>query len=181
MGYFGYEFVNLSKEQVATRRIALDTHAQIAQVSQLLVLVGLLALRIGSRLTRRWAVGDSESAPSSPQKKYLAEGRQKSFFSNFTAKWRILKWKLDDEVAGSGTWGQWIGGALWTIWLGVLCAQGTGPGTLLNNMCCTILLFLIQHRLHAPYEAIWTCGCIAAAIPFSSGFEKSIFTSTAIA
>jgi hypothetical protein len=131
MGYFGYEFVDLSKEQVATRRVALDKHAQIAQISQIIVLFGLVLLRIGSGFISRWTAGDAENGPSSPQKKYLAEGRRKSFLSNLAARWRIFKWKLDDEmIPGYGTWGQWIGGAIWTIWLAILCTQGTAPGML---------------------------------------------------
>lgn len=135
MGYFGYSFVNLSHEEVATRRLAIDKHAQIAQLSQLVVLFGFIFFKTGTRLITRWTTSDVESVPSSPQKKYLAEGRRRSFISGLATKWRIMIWKLDDEpISGSGTWGQWIGGLVWTTWLFVLCARGTAPGLLYHSI-----------------------------------------------
>lgn len=139
MGYLGYGFVNLSAQQIATRRLALDQHAQIAQFSQLFILLWLVALRYGSLFITRWTNGDNDRVPSSPQKKYLSENRSRIVFSNLTRKWRIFIWKLDNEIVrGFGTWGQWIGGLIWTIWLLFLCFLGSAPGQSASHLIVCI-------------------------------------------
>ena len=108
MGYLGYAFVPLTPNQVEARRLSLDSHARLAQASQVAVVLALsLArlLRLTSSNRRRtklvWPVA-------------------------FARRWQ---WRLQTEVAdGCGTWAEWLSGIAWAIWLAFLSAHSTTPG-----------------------------------------------------
>ncbi|KAH8880383.1 ferric reductase like transmembrane component [Thozetella sp. PMI_491] len=123
-----YEFINLSTEDKHLRRLALDRYAGYAQLSALLPVALLLLFRATS-----WAIqqakqqrGSYDAIPNSPSLK----SRRLSTAGTWTTHGRQLWWWLDDDVMLFGqVWGQrdqWIVGALWGIWLTLLCVLGTG-------------------------------------------------------
>ncbi|KAF2666754.1 hypothetical protein BT63DRAFT_427176 [Microthyrium microscopicum] len=113
MGYLGFEFVSLTPEQVASRRISLDNYARIAQSSQVMVLITLAVGQVLWRTIESWNYGDS---------------KQQSSSSLGLRQFKTWRWRLGDEVLpGFGTWKQWIGGLSWTIWLAILCIRDTSP------------------------------------------------------
>jgi hypothetical protein len=133
MGYFGYKFIDRTPELVAERRLILDWYATLAQLSQLLVLIAFPIARILESFFLRYLNGDLDtiSSPLSPRKKASSHQRrdQGGLAILITRSIRILRWRLGTEVIqGYGTWGQWIGGALWATWLAILCISETVPG-----------------------------------------------------
>ncbi|KAI1331529.1 ferric reductase like transmembrane component [Xylariaceae sp. FL0255] len=124
-----YQFIDLDEAQSHARRLSLDRHGLIAQLSALVPVAVVLAYR-----GYRWATlkvvasegGEYAAVPSSPGAKELRLSR--------TGKWEIrarkLIWWLGDEIVFLGTsWGtrdQMVGGAAWFLWLLFLCTQGTG-------------------------------------------------------
>jgi hypothetical protein len=130
MGYnFGYKFISLTLEQVAERRVHLDHYANLANLSQIVVIVLLVADRFTAFARNISANKPLQDRPSSPQSKYFSEIQYRTWKSRVSQEWRTLRWRLGDEVAsGYGTFGQWIGGILWSIWLLYLCVDRTVPG-----------------------------------------------------
>jgi hypothetical protein len=134
MGYFGYAFVDRTPDHVKERRILLDWYANLAQLSQLLVLIAFPVLRISIRILFRFISNDKGyHLVSSPRKRVEAgqtASQKPGWAAALTRTGRILKWYFDDEVfAGWGTYGQWFVGTAWAVWLMMLCVKNTTPGT----------------------------------------------------
>ncbi|KAF2101843.1 hypothetical protein NA57DRAFT_64528 [Rhizodiscina lignyota] len=125
---FGYAFLDLTKEDKLDRRHLLDLYASIAQISAVAILV-LLQLRfIASWALTRFAVAPDSEMPSSPYLKAEKQNRHSlSFLRRFSLFSRQVQWWMGEEVIrGWGTRGEWVGGALWTLWLLFLCVNQTG-------------------------------------------------------
>jgi hypothetical protein len=134
MGYFGYKFISLTPLEVADRRVQLDLHAFIAQASLGLILLFIQLVRLLDWTLRRYVIGDFESRPSSPQKKYVAENRGRRWLRKAAHKARVARWWMGEDVelpllgGKFGVKWQWVGGLIWAGWLAVLCVHGTRPG-----------------------------------------------------
>ena len=129
MGYFGYEFLTLSKEQVAKRRIYLDHYANIAQLSQLLVIFLAVVSRFVIHTLEVSTSPGQNTRPGSPHTKYFLQSQSSTWsvvILRFIRRW---SWTFGSElIPGYGTLGQWAGGAAWFGWLMLLCVQETVPG-----------------------------------------------------
>jgi hypothetical protein len=129
MGLFGYSFVNLTKEQVDARRLALDHYALVAQLSFIAILAGIQIYYLSSWLTGRCGEGDEERTPSSPYLKAEIESEKISWKRKARKSSTKLRWWMGDELAkGWGRRGEWTCGAFWMAWLLVLCIKDTGEG-----------------------------------------------------
>jgi hypothetical protein len=132
MGYFGYAFISPTPLQVAARRDQLDLHAFAAQASLGLLLLSVQAFSLFAWVLRRYVTGGTPSRPSSPQRKYAAEGGGQGWIRSAKRKGRLLRWWLGEDVeflgAQFGARWQWVGGIVWASWLGLLCVHGTRPG-----------------------------------------------------
>jgi hypothetical protein len=129
MGLFGYKFISLTPDQVAERRIHLDHYANIAQFSQVIIIfIAVVGPWIATSLltsTTKQVLG----RPSSPESKHISETRNLDWRSKGLQTWRTLQWRLGDVVSpGYGSYGQWIGGTFWSLWLLYLCIDKTVPG-----------------------------------------------------
>jgi hypothetical protein len=127
MGYFGYQFLSLTPEQVAERRINLDYYANLAQISQLLVLILILIVRFGlNALAKPISI-----KPTSPQLKYIFNLEQQDWKIQTTRAIKGILWSLGNEIVPDyGTIGQWTAAIAWSLWLAFLCIHGTSPGEL---------------------------------------------------
>ncbi|TGJ78667.1 hypothetical protein E0Z10_g10097 [Xylaria hypoxylon] len=129
-----YQFVNLDTEQLQARRHTLNRYGLIAQLSTLVPVALFLLYRLitwgvarvlGSGRGRYAAVPDS---PTLKQQRLSVAG------SWNTSARKVAWWFGDDVVFLGWNWGprdQIIAGAVWTIWLLVLCVVGTGNGKIL--------------------------------------------------
>lgn len=133
----GYYFQNLSNEQLHQRREYLDWYGFAAEWS---VLVILSLFQIGFAF--RWVMrsGLRYEQPKSPsftknQKSGLGWLRR-MHGGSIKAMW----WMQKDVIRGWnwGTRGEWLGAALWTLWLLYLCVANTGKGMFLHlPMTCS--------------------------------------------
>ncbi len=132
-----YDFTVLPEADRHLRRQTLDRYAGYAQLSALLPVVLFLLFR-----TTTWAIraakaqrGSYDAIPNSPSLKF----RRLSSAGTWVTHARQLQWWLGDDIVLFGqTWGQrdqWIGGALWGIWLALLCVLGTGSGVYALSRC----------------------------------------------
>jgi hypothetical protein len=153
MGFLGYHFVEKTPELVASRRIALDWYSTLAQLSQFVVLLTIpfcqfvFSAIVKSSGNKYEADGDiSLVSKRSGGAKYNAKGKVAA-----AARWtRIIKFRLGTEVLkGYGTYGEWIFGLLWGVWLGFLCVSETAPGILIVKTCK--MTTAKMHRLSTLY------------------------------
>ena len=129
MGWFGYSFVDLTKEQVHARRVVLDQYALIAQVSSIVVLLAFQLYFLASWLNRKVRGHDEYEVTSSPILKAEIEDNRGSLVHQIKQKTASARWWLGNEVApGWGTRSEYVGGAVWMLWLLVLCIKDTGEG-----------------------------------------------------
>ncbi|KAI1812190.1 ferric reductase like transmembrane component [Poronia punctata] len=126
-----YQFIDLDDEQKQERRHTLDRYGLIAQLS-VLVPIGLvllyrlikwtLAKASGSRSGR----GTYSAVPGSPTLKH----RRLKPTGSWKTRGRKLAWWLGDDFVvfgwNLGSRDTVIGGAIWTVWLLVLCVLETG-------------------------------------------------------
>jgi hypothetical protein len=114
MGYLGYAFVPLTTDQVEARRISLDSHARLAQFSQVAVLAFVSAVLFFGRLFPATRLGPS---------------KQHARLTWPVAFARRSQWRLQAELAhGYGTWTEWLFGISCAAWLAFLCVHDTSPG-----------------------------------------------------
>ncbi|KAI0814235.1 ferric reductase like transmembrane component [Xylaria sp. FL0064] len=124
-----YQFVDLDKAQLQARRHTLDRYGLIAQLSTLVPIVVFLLYRVVA-----WGVakatgsgrGTYAAVPDSPT---LKRQRLTAVGSWRTAARKVAWWFGDDVVFLGWNWGprdQIIAGAVWTMWLLVLCVVNTG-------------------------------------------------------
>lgn len=129
MGWLGYSFVDLTEEQVHDRRVMLDHHAFIAQLSVLAIPLLVQFYHLSSWGWKRFGLGDEEQSPSSPYLKADAERDKISCLSGVKHRITKVRWWVAEEVLqGWGTRNQWISGTAWMVWLLVLCVKDTGDG-----------------------------------------------------
>ena len=131
MGNFGYQLlINLTPEQVAERRISLDHHANLAQLSQMLVLLLVFLGRYDILSLDDYNISSrGAKANSTQQRSSASDSGAQVWKSRVLRLARIWKWRLGEEpVPGYGTLGQWIGGIIWSVWLAFLCLHDTKPG-----------------------------------------------------
>jgi hypothetical protein len=154
MGLFGYSFIDLSKSQKHARREALDLHALIAQVSVGIVLALIQLYFLLVWISGRFGDSNEEERPSSPYAKHEDSVRRgKALGKAREIRRRVVWWCGDDLGLGLGVKrGEVLIGAIWAIWLGFLCVQGTGEGerSISFNLAC-ILKALIQLNF------VWSC------------------------
>ena len=111
----GYEFLPKTPELIMQRRVSLAWYANLAQFSQLLVHLIIPAFNL---------------VASVPVRRFAGNTGQKGIAAVMARTTRILKVTLGTEmIKGYGTYGQWIFGIAWTVWLGFLCTAETAPGT----------------------------------------------------
>jgi hypothetical protein len=131
---FGYEFVDLTDEQKLQRRSLLDLHAFYAQISFLVVFATVAGLRwIAHVLNRGVGAAEEEESgfdsPSSAELKYAEQSRVSSEVAKARLKLRQWLWRAGDPVReGWGSWGEWIAGTIWSVWILFLCMNQTGHG-----------------------------------------------------
>jgi hypothetical protein len=123
MSYLKYKFIGKTPEIDAARRSTSDWYANLAQLSQLLFILGIplskFAIAILSRLFR------SSSISNHNVKKASQEGKAPR--QSYTIQ--DIESILGREVIkGYGTYEQWIFGLCWAAWLGFLCIKDTVPG-----------------------------------------------------
>jgi hypothetical protein len=124
-----YHFITLTDAQINARRQALDRAGLIAQLSALVPIIILIAVRFG-----RWVAGtavksDYGAVPRSPLRKAERSGKG----AKVMKAWGRLSWWMGEEViAGWGERRFWIAGVGWWCWLIVLCVRGTGDGKLFH-------------------------------------------------
>lgn len=117
MDVLTYRLLPKTPELVSARRVALDRYANIAQISQVLVCVGIPFCKLIFAIVVKTLSREDDT----PQTRYAALVARSA---------RILEFRLNSEVvAGYGTYEEWIIGLLWIAWLGFLCFHGTAPGT----------------------------------------------------
>lgn len=123
-----YHFVALDAEQELRRRHLLDSYAQFAQLS-ILLLPLIYQLYLGIRLLAgRFRKPNDYQSVKEHQSPVASEFKQPAagFPSNV---WARLQWALDEEIVkGWGTMQEWLVAGLWAIWLLMLAVKDTGDG-----------------------------------------------------
>ncbi|KAI3339649.1 ferric reductase like transmembrane component [Ustulina deusta] len=124
-----YQFVDLDTAQLQARRHTLDRYGLIAQLSTLVPVALFLLYRLvawGIARVTGSGRGKYAAVPDSPALKQ----QRLSVVGSLSAGARKVAWWFGDDVVFLGwNWGprdQIIGGAVWTIWLLVLCVVDTG-------------------------------------------------------
>ena len=130
MGYLDYELlITLTPEQVAERRISLNNHANLAQLSQILVLLLVLLARYDILTLDSSIIGSTKASTNITKHNPFPDSGTQAWKSRILRLARIWKWRLGEEsMPGYGTVGQWIGGISWSFWLVFLCLHSTTPG-----------------------------------------------------
>ncbi|KAH8673321.1 ferric reductase like transmembrane component [Xylariales sp. PMI_506] len=127
MGWW-YQFIDLDDTQKHDRRLALDRYGAYAQLSALLPLTFLLAIRFGSYVLKwiRTRNVSYDAVPNSP----IAKHRRQSTSGTWATTGRRTAWWLGDDVVFAGqSWGrrdQLLFGTAWTLWSLFLCFNATG-------------------------------------------------------
>lgn len=131
MGYFAYKFIGRTPEIDATRRSASDWYANLAQLSQLfLILVIAYGKFVAVILLKLFQNTNNSNSNVKAVKRSIQESSSGDGVLGLSRTARCLKSKLGrDVVNGYGTYEQWIFGLGWTAWLSFLCIKDTTPGT----------------------------------------------------
>ncbi len=137
-----YQFVDLDTAQLQARRHTLDRYGLIAQLSTLVPVALFLLYRLvawGIARVTGSGRGKYAAVPDSPALKQ----QRLSVVGSLSAGARKVAWWFGDDVVFLGwNWGprdQIIGGAVWTIWLLVLCVVDTGNGEILALLICYVI------------------------------------------
>lgn len=130
MDYFGYQIMGKSPDIDATRRLALDRHANIAQLSQLLFIVTIPMIKIAIEVLSPFFRHD-QARENDVQGKQSS--RDKSSGSDKPLRRSYLGHPTSavlcrEVMKGCGTYEQWICGLGWSAWLALLCFRDTAPG-----------------------------------------------------
>lgn len=129
-----YHFVDLTEEEIISRRILLDRYGVYAQLSALVPVLAFQLYRLGAWLylqRKRTEVRYTEisSTPGSP----LQKQNRLSTPGGLARHWRSALWWLEGEVyPGWGLRGHWIAGMTWASWLLFLAVHKTGVGKCLR-------------------------------------------------
>ncbi|KAI1427711.1 ferric reductase like transmembrane component [Xylaria sp. FL1777] len=124
-----YQFVDLDAEQLQARRHALDRYGLIAQLSTLVPVALFLLYRLVAWGIVKLTGSDRGRYAAVPDSPTLKRQRLSVVGSWRTGAGKVAWWFGDDVVFLGWNWGprdQIIAGAVWTIWLLVLCVVGTG-------------------------------------------------------
>lgn len=116
---------DLTEEYKHRRRELLDYYGLVAQLSALLPLLVIVAIRLANRATSQQT--KRSTSPGSP---YLKANRsQDSATFHLATSWRAFNWWSGTPISilsyPLGTNGQLLAGISWTAWLFVLCAVQT--------------------------------------------------------
>jgi len=129
MGYFGYKFIGKSPEIDATRRSILDSNANLAQLSQFIIILAIPIIKHLAAL-----LFNIVQSKSSLNKNFEdVNSKQMSSQHNKRLKLSYTTQRLESAMGreirkGFGTYEQWIFGFIWAVWLGFLCIKNTSPG-----------------------------------------------------
>ena len=134
MDYFGYKFIGKTPELDASRRISLDRHARIAQLSQLLSIITIPCIKFAVAFLINLLHNGVEKRHTVPAGRERAStlnvSSQEGKALRLSRAVRDIALLLDSEVmSGYGTYEQWMFRLGWAFWLGFLCINDTAPGT----------------------------------------------------
>lgn len=123
-----WQFLDITKSEKHARRLVLDRYAALGEISTLLPVLVLIVARFAYLVYQRVASQDPayNAVPGSPAAKARRTG--------LTGSWRMtirrVSWWLGDDVEFAGqNWGrcdQFAFGAVYTLWLLILCTVETG-------------------------------------------------------
>ena len=130
MGYFAYKVIGKSPEIDAIRRSTSDGYANLAQLSQLLFILGIpfskFALAVLFNFLRNC---NSLNYNVERDRTSIQISSQEGKALRLSRTTRDIESILAREVMkGYGTYEQWIFGFVWAAWLGFLCINDTAPG-----------------------------------------------------
>ena len=130
-----YQFLDLTTAQKQARRHALDRYGLIAQLSALVPVALFLLYRLASWGIVRATGSDRGNYTAVPNSPVLKRQRLSAVGSWTTRARKVAWWFGNDVVFLRWNWGprdQIILGAVWTVWLLVLCVVGTGNGEIIT-------------------------------------------------
>src|ERR1700753_3362267 len=98
MGYLDYELlITLTPEQVAERRISLNNHANLAQLSQILVLLLVLLARYDILTLDSSIIGSTKASTNITKHNPFPDSGTQAWKSRILRLARIWKWRLGEE------------------------------------------------------------------------------------
>ena len=126
-----YRFTSPDAEQLAQRRISLDSYANAAQYSAIILILSikLFAILHSYLDASRHSTRDEVKQRWEHDKGLQAESTSEKLIQSFLDFTRKSSWWLDDEIIeGWGTRREAVLASIWATWLAFLAVNGTGDG-----------------------------------------------------